>query len=65
MERVAGNVLGNAWTRLATKGGKIWVGEAGEENKKTERGKDNRRIGKILVGEYQVYSPNLINWANV
>lgn len=62
-ERVAGNALGDAWTHLATKGGKIWMGEAGEGKKiKPERGKEN---WQDFGGEYQVYSPDFINWANV
>lgn len=39
------------------------MGEAGEEEKKGLR--EGKRTGKILMGEYQVYSPNLINWADV
>lgn len=37
------------------------LGEAGEGKKRTERGKENWRIGKILVGEYQVHSPDPVN----
>lgn len=35
-----------------------------KKKKKDREGKD-WRIGKILVGEYQVYSPSLINWGKV
>lgn len=40
---------------MATKGSKIEMGEAGEEEKKGLR--EGKRTGKILMGEYKCTAP--------
>lgn len=54
------------FTWLQKEGKSGWEKQV-KEKKDWERERElvSWRTGKILVGEYQVHSPNLVNWASV